>query len=348
MASKENRAARARANAVGGGFQRDAGCHYNSQNYLDLQAFPEIVRVLLGDPNKAHSTKTDKRYGAKGSLSVDIAKRTFFDHSAGKGGGALDLMVHLDYAKSRAEAVKFLQSQGWLNAIPVKRESEAERQNREQIEAAEIARKQSCAKWIWEAAEPLQGSLAWTYLTQARAIPKAALCDVMTLRFHPACYLSPYNGLGAKHPAMVAQVLNATGDMIGVHVTYLAPDGLGKADLLLSRKMIGAGFSGACVRLGSGPHVIVAEGIESALSAGSAFGLPPIAALSAGGVRSWQAIEGVKAVTIAPDMDASGVGTLAASRLADRLHGEGMKVQGFAIPPDGSNDWNDYAKAVQS
>lgn len=348
MAQKQNPAARASANGVGGGFQRHAGHCHHSQNSLDLQAFPEIVRVLLGDPNKAHSTKTDRRYGARGSLSVDVAKRTFFDHSSGQGGGALDLMVHLDYAKTRAEAVTFLQRQGWLSAAPYKRESDPERQYREQQEAVDLACKQSCAKAIWEASEPLKGSLACIYLTQARAIPEAALEGVTALRFHPACYVYPYSGGGVHWPAMVAQVVDASGAMIGVHVTFLARDGLGKAELPVSRKMIGAGFSGACVRLGDGPQVVVAEGIESALSAGVVLGLSPIAALSAGGVKSWLAFDGVASVTFAPDMDASEVGTLAAYRCADRLNNEGVEVVGFAFDPNGANDFNDAAMSARA
>jgi Toprim domain len=327
---------------------RDAWQSTYAKNTFEPHNFPAIVKALLGDPVKGLSTPKCWRYGTKGGLSVDLARGVWFAHDGGQGGGALDLVVYLAYAKNRAEAVTFLQSQGWLSEAPFKRERDDERQKREHQEAVDSARKQSCAKAIWEASEPLKRSLAWVYLTQARAIFEAALSDITALRFHPACYVYPYSGGGVQCPAMVAQVVDSNGAMIGVHVTFLAPDGLGKADLPVSRKMIGAGFSGACVRLNDGPHVVIAEGIESALSAGFALGLSPIAALSAGGVKSWLVYDGVASVTFAPDMDASEVGTLAAYRCADRLHSEGVKVVGFAIPPDGANDWNDYARAVQS
>ena len=53
----------------------------------DLSIEP-VARRLLGDPNRALSTKAELRYGQKGSLAVDLAKDTWFDHEAGEGGGA--------------------------------------------------------------------------------------------------------------------------------------------------------------------------------------------------------------------------------------------------------------------
>lgn len=51
-----------------------------------------VVRRLLGEPNRKLSTKTELRFGARGSLSVDLEKGTFFDHEIGQGGGVLDLI----------------------------------------------------------------------------------------------------------------------------------------------------------------------------------------------------------------------------------------------------------------
>jgi RecA-family ATPase len=51
-----------------------------------------VARELLGEPNRAMSTKGELRYGSHGSLSVDLRKGTFYDHEAGEGGGVLDLI----------------------------------------------------------------------------------------------------------------------------------------------------------------------------------------------------------------------------------------------------------------
>jgi AAA domain len=53
---------------------------------------PDVARILLGEPNKKLSTKGNLRYGKKGSVSVDLAKGTFYDHEANEGGGVKELI----------------------------------------------------------------------------------------------------------------------------------------------------------------------------------------------------------------------------------------------------------------
>lgn len=52
-----------------------------------------VARFLLGEPNARMSSKNELRYGSRGSLSIDIAKGTWFDNEAGEGGGLLDLIT---------------------------------------------------------------------------------------------------------------------------------------------------------------------------------------------------------------------------------------------------------------
>jgi hypothetical protein len=51
-----------------------------------------VARILLGEPNRALSSKLELRYGHHGSMSVDLRKGTWFDHEANEGGGTLDLI----------------------------------------------------------------------------------------------------------------------------------------------------------------------------------------------------------------------------------------------------------------
>lgn len=53
------------------------------------------ARKLLGEPNSVLSSKAELRYGAHGSLAVDLEKGTYFDHEAGEGGGVLDLVARV-------------------------------------------------------------------------------------------------------------------------------------------------------------------------------------------------------------------------------------------------------------
>jgi hypothetical protein len=55
----------------------------------------ELARALLGEPNRALSTRAQLRYGRKGSVAVELdgAKRgQWYDHEADLGGDAMALV----------------------------------------------------------------------------------------------------------------------------------------------------------------------------------------------------------------------------------------------------------------
>ena len=54
---------------------------------------------------------------------------------------------------------------------------------------------------------------------------------------------------GPTRPALLAGVLSADGELVGVEVTYLAPNGRRAEDLRLSRKTVGTAPAGCAVRL---------------------------------------------------------------------------------------------------
>jgi hypothetical protein len=85
---------------------------------------------------------------------------------------------------------------------------------------------------------------------------------------------------------MIAAVTDVSGRLVGVHRTYLAQDGRGKAPIEPNRMTLGP-VAGAAVHLAAaGPALLVGEGIESTLSAMRASGRPGWAALSTAGLRS--------------------------------------------------------------
>src|SRR5689334_14588296 len=49
----------------------------------------DVAHELLGEPNRALSSRNELRYGQRGSLSIDLKKGTFFDHEIGQGGGVV-------------------------------------------------------------------------------------------------------------------------------------------------------------------------------------------------------------------------------------------------------------------
>ncbi len=141
-------------------------------------------------------------------------------------------------------------------------------------------------------------------------------------------------------PAMVAAVQReGSNDIQAIHRTYLSRAGR-KADVSPAKMMLGP-VRGGAVRLAPlGRVIVVAEGIETALSFQIATGLPAWAALSAVGIRQLvlSPVESVPEVVIAADADSAGLA--AARSAAARWSREGRRVR-VAVPPDGFSDFND-------
>jgi putative DNA primase/helicase len=183
---------------------------------------------------------------------------------------------------------------------------------------------------FWGASVPATGTLVETYL-RARGI---VMPIPATLRFHG----------GTKHargkfwPAMVALVTRGTdGAPLAIHRTFLAPDGTSKAPIEPAKMMLGPCRGGA-VRLGpSTDRLLVAEGIENALSAMQATGQAAWAALSTSGLRTLELpVEALDVVVLA---DGDEPGEAAAHDAARRWKRGGWRVR-IARPPRGF-DFND-------
>ncbi|MBC6443338.1 MAG: toprim domain-containing protein [Rhodobacteraceae bacterium] len=207
---------------------------------------------------------------------------------------------------------------------------EAERQ-------AEVAKKAGQAARCWDEAQPIAGTVAETYL-RGRGIT-CPLPD--TLRFDPACW----HGLTAKrHPGLVALVEG--GDSFAVHRTYLRPDGNGKAAIDPAKLMLGATSGGAIRFTQARGALVVAEGIETALSLASGLFSRP--------AKVWAALStsGMKALNLPPDpgelviaSDGDQPGREAAHALAERAHAAGWTVS--LLPAPDGQDWNDVLVAKE-
>lgn len=151
---------------------------------------------------------------------------------------------------------------------------------------------------------------------------------------------------GKRYPAMVAQLVDMYGVFHGVHRTFLTHDGK-KANLVPAKASLGTMW-GCGVMLpqvgwpGWQPTwsaIVVAEGIESAASAGLLLDLPAIAAVSAGNLASGLALHRqFKEVMIAADNDKPGL--VAAEAAMHRWQSEGRIVRIMKAAIDG-HDFND-------
>lgn len=207
----------------------------------------------------------------------------------------------------------------------------ATRAQRDADRRAEEQRRARQAFQVWKEAQPIQGTPAETYLRG-----RGLTCELPAiLRYKADCW---HGATASRHPAMIALIDG--GPDFAVHRTYLRSDGSGKADIDPPKAMLGA-VSGGAVRLtdGTGP-LVVAEGIETALSLASGLLPTPAtiwAALSTSGLRGLILPVETGRLTIAPDGDAAG--RSAAYALAERAHAAGWTVS--TLPAPNGRDWND-------
>jgi hypothetical protein len=66
-----------------------------------------VARKVLGDPNPRLSSKTELRFGAHGSVAVDLEKGVWHDHEANVGGGVVSLLAQKQGLKG-PDAVEWL------------------------------------------------------------------------------------------------------------------------------------------------------------------------------------------------------------------------------------------------
>jgi hypothetical protein len=190
---------------------------------------------------------------------------------------------------------------------------------------------------IWQSAAPAAGSPVDDYLL-FRGITCRPIPDV--LRFSLNLW---HRETGERGPRMVAIIEHVVFGHVGIHRTWLRPDGSGKADLDPCKMSLGP-IAGGAIRLAPiGPHgdLAIAEGIETALSFAQLTGAPTWAAVSAGGIESLILPPEVKFIGIATDSDPTGI--RAAQRAARRWAAEGRRVR-IAQPPAGM-DFNDVLRA---
>ena len=242
------------------------------------------------------------------------------------------LLVHCFAGCDGADVLAALRARDLLAVRSDWKPDPREIERRKVDDEAERRRRIDQARRCWAEAGPIAGTLAERYL-RARGIT----CDLPpTLRFHPNCWHGPTAG---KLPAMVAAV-SIGRKVVGVHRTYLAEPGI-KAFGKESKMMLGR-CAGGAVRLSGGPGpLLVAEGIETALSL--LLGLPDAnprvwAALSTSGMAGLILPPDPGELVLAPDGDDAG--RKAANKLAERASAAGWRVRIMRCP-EGA-DWNDF------
>ncbi len=198
-------------------------------------------------------------------------------------------------------------------------------------------KRQIFALRLWQESGPAEHSPVEFYF-KARGLNTAI---PPSLRYNPALA----HRSGGKWPAMIALVTRgADARAVGVHRTYLRADGAAKAPVTPHKMMLGHCRGGA-VRLASpASPLMIAEGIETALSAMQATGLAAWAALSAPGLVALDLPLEFRDLILLADGDPPG--ERAVRQAAARWHKEGRRVR-VARAPQGQ-DFNDLLQASAS
>jgi putative DNA primase/helicase len=213
--------------------------------------------------------------------------------------------------------------------------AEREAQQRQQwaVNAERIAR-------LWARCVPLVPGDPVTLYLKRRGF--AGVWPLPTcLRLHRA--LPCWNGderIGL-YPAMVAPLVAPDGRVVALHRTYLASDGR-KAEVPTVKKLTATAgpLAGACIPLHEAQRGVmgIAEGIETALAASLASGIPTVAAYSAGNLAAWQWPMSVQRLAIFADNDRAG--REAADAL--RAHATSAGIDCHVLTPsDDGADWCD-------
>ena len=279
------------------------------------------------------------RFRSRGSLAVCVKgpkRGSWYDHEAGVGGDALALVLHLR-GGSMHDALEW--SRAWLGlgvGGAARAPSAAAAVGSGAHRGRGAPETLPLARCLWAEAIDAAGTPAAAYLrSRGLELPQDA-----PLRFRSDAWRNP--AFGPRGPAMLALMTAPEAHRpVGVHVTYLRPDGGGKAAGKRPKIMLG---NAGVVRLVPDSEVTIglglAEGIETSLSVIQRAGWSPVwAACSAGGIGRFPVLPGVEALTIFVDNDDGGAGEGAAEACARRWVEAGRTVRVY-VPPAG-HDFND-------
>lgn len=271
-----------------------------------------LSHYFLGNPNRSLSTTSQIRYGNKGSLAIEISgdrAGRWFDHENGTGGDALELICRYQNL-DRADACKW--AKNWLGfSTPVINNK-----------VSDIVR--GCI--------PINETPATAYLKH-----RGITVDP------PPCIKYRSNAYG-KYGALVAQATSDSGTVLAVQQIYLTDSGEKAPVPVVKRtnKAVAKWAEKSAMRLPGKPPLILAEGVETALSIWQATGQETWACLGVSNIGSAPVPKGAD-VIVARDGDAAGSKADAQIiRAIGKLHQRGASVK-VAKPPEGK-DFNDLLR----
>ena len=224
-------------------------------------------------------------------------------------------------------------------------------QQPEPISPDVAAKRKAIIKRIWDGSQPIEGTIAETYL-RSRGIKGDLSLMGNNLRFHPELsYKEDDSSPWQKFPGMLAIYRDKDGVPLTLHRTFLKSDGSGKADVSRPKMILAPprDMRGGYIMLdrpidtASGKYIGIAEGIETALSVREASGCPMWVGYSDRLMEMVNIPLDVKMVIPWVDLEPSGAGVRAGKALSERLAKQSCET--FPQVPNNMDqpkaDWND-------
>lgn len=304
---------------------------FERARYIDIQ---DTVKHLLPHGKKQGNEwialNPARSDGRLGSFKVNLRTGKWADFATEhRGRGVISLYAYLKNISAYRSAQELL---GEYRSYYANDSSECNNDN----ESKNESKLNYIHKILSECRDP-KGTLVEKYLFN-RCIT-AVLPE--SISYHP----SLYHALTKSHyPAMVSKVVKYQ-SIIGIHRTYLSSDGTSKANIEPNKMMLGS-MKGGGVYLKDDStdtsNIIIAEGIETALSLYQATSKYVIASLSASNMPNVVLpSSSVNSITIAIDNDEAGIEAGANTVFSLSILGyKNIKT----IKPDCVNDFNDLLR----
>ncbi len=210
------------------------------------------------------------------SFYIDDRKGLFNDFASGEGGDVIRFVQLMEGCDFREAVAKLIGEAGLADPdVRVRRavDYEAKAKSAEELAAVVQARNIGFAALTWKKSYPAPGTVVETYLA-SRGIDMDALEAVYgwrvppTLRFHPELHQKRHGEIhiGPAMVGIVDRIVRGTRQFCGIHRTWLAADGTGKAAIPQNKMTLGQ-IMGTGTRLSPvGPVAVLGEGYETTLS----------------------------------------------------------------------------------
>lgn len=222
-----------------------------------------LCLALLGEPNRKLSTKTQFRYGAKGSLSISLNKGLWNNFETDETGNCLGLIKSVNHFSDFKDVLAF--AKDFLGGYQTTIQRPQTNVNKKAQEMQENVRKKEKILEIVGRSIPIKNTLAETYLKQTRGLSNYEQADIRYV-----AQQETFHGNKKTHvPALVAIARNEKGEVNHIEVIKLNKNNATKDDKSSPVKQSFGTKEGYYVELNKGHNkekTYLAEGVETGLS----------------------------------------------------------------------------------